>query len=102
MQDRPEAASVRVCPIFGLSNRDESHDVAKCLAEVEGSRILIVTSDFHTRRPLGAFRYEVHVKTFSIAAAHDDKQCGTRWWMHRQRAKTLRRRMAEAFAVEQR
>ncbi|HUD68475.1 MAG TPA: hypothetical protein VMQ17_28085, partial [Candidatus Sulfotelmatobacter sp.] len=46
-QDRPEAASVRVCPIFGLSTRDESHDAAKCLAEVEGTRILIVTSDFH-------------------------------------------------------
>ncbi len=87
-QDRPEAASVRVCPIFGLSTRDESHDAAKCLAEVEGTRILIVTSDFHTRRALSIFRHEVHSKTFSIAAAHDDRQFGTRWWRHRQWAKT--------------
>ena len=87
-QDRPEAASVRVCPIFGLSTRDESHDAAKCLAEVVGTRILIVTSDFHTRRALSIFRHEVHGKTFSVAAAHDDKQFGTRWWKHRQWAKT--------------
>lgn len=87
-QDRPEAASVRVCPIFGLSTRDESHDVAKCLAEVEGTRVLIVTSDFHTRRALSIFRHEVHGKTFSIAAAHDDAQFGVRWWMRRQWAKT--------------
>lgn len=87
-QDRPEAASVRVCPIFGLSTRDESHDAAKCLAQVKGTRILIVTSDFHTRRALSIFRHEVHGKTFSIAAAHDDRQFGTRWWRHRQWAKT--------------
>jgi hypothetical protein len=87
-QDRPEAASVRVCPISGLSTRDESHDAAKCLTEVEGTRVLIVTSDFHTRRALSIFRHEVHGKTFSVAAAHDDRQFGTRWWMHRQWAKT--------------
>jgi len=87
-QDRPEAASTRVCPIFGRSTRDESHDAAKCLAEMEGTRILIVTSDFHTRRALSIFRHEVHGKTFSIAAAHDDAQFGTRWWTHRQWAKT--------------
>jgi len=35
---------------------------------VEGTRILIVTSDFHTRRALTIFHDEVHGKTFSIAA----------------------------------
>jgi len=87
-QERPEAASVRVCPIFGLSTRDESHDAAKCLAGMEGTRILLVTSDFHTRRALSIFRHEVHGKMFSIAAAHDDAQFGTRWWTRRQWAKT--------------
>jgi len=84
----PEAPAVRVCPIFGLSTRDESHDAAKCLAEVEGTRVLIVTSDFHTRRALSIFRHEVRGKTFSIAAAHDDSQFGTLWWRRRQWAKT--------------
>ncbi len=33
----PEAAAVGICPIDGLSTRDESHDVRKCLAG-EGGR----------------------------------------------------------------
>lgn len=84
----PQAASVEICPIDGLSTRDESHDVARCLANQEGNRILIVTSEFHTRRALSIFRHEVHGKSFSVAAARDDIQFGTNWWTHRQWAKT--------------
>lgn len=83
-----QAAGVRLCPIDGLSTRDESHDAEKCLAREDGTKILIVTSDFHTRRSLAIFRHEIHGKSFSIAAAHDDAQFGTRWWTHRQWAKT--------------
>ena len=88
IQDIPEATSVRICPIEGLSTRDESHDVEKCLAGEEGRRVLIVTSDFHTRRSLSIFRHEVRGKSFSVAAARDDTQFGTRWWTRRQWAKT--------------
>jgi hypothetical protein len=88
IQGLPEAASVRICPIEGLSTREESHDVEKCLAGEEGSRILIVTSEFHTRRSLSIFRHEVQRKSFSVAAARDETQFGTRWWTHRQWAKT--------------
>jgi hypothetical protein len=88
IQGLPEAASVRICPIEGLSTREESHDVEKCLAGEEGSRILIVTSEFHTRRSLSIFRHEVQGKSFSVAAARDETQFGTRWWTHRQWAKT--------------
>jgi hypothetical protein len=88
IQGLPEAASVRICPIEGLSTREESHDVEKCLAGEEGSRILIVTSEFHTRRSLSIFRHEVPGKSFSVAAARDETQFGTRWWTHRQWAKT--------------
>ena len=77
-----------ICPIEGLSTRDETHDVEKCLAGEPGNRILIVTSEFHTRRALSIFRHEVRGKSFSVAAAHDDTQFGTRWWTHRQWAKT--------------
>lgn len=84
----PEAASVAICPIDGLSTRDESHDVARCLANQEGNRILIVTSEFHTRRALSIFRHEVRGKSFSVAVARDDTQFGTNWWSHRQWAKT--------------
>ena len=83
-----QAASVVVCPIMGLSTRDEAHDVEKCLAHQEGSRILIVTSDFHTRRALSIFRHELPGKTFTVAAAYDATQFGRRWWTRRQWAKT--------------
>jgi len=88
IQGLPEAASVRICPIEGLSTRDEAHDAEKCLASEKGNRILIVTSDYHTRRAFGIFRREIHGRSFSIAAARDDTQFGTRWWTHRQWAKT--------------
>jgi len=86
--DLPEAASVAICPIEGLSTRDESHDAEKCLAQVTGTRVLLVTSDFHTRRALSIFRQEVRGKSFTVAAVHDDTQFGARWWEHRQWAKT--------------
>ena len=85
----PDSASVRICPIVGLSTREETQDVAKCLIPEDGSRILIVTSDFHTRRALSIFRHQFHDKTFSVAAAHDPTEFGTHWWTHRQWAKTF-------------
>jgi len=88
VRDLPDHDSVSICPIQGLSTREESHDVARCLAGREASRILIVTSDFHTRRALSIFRHELPGKSFSVAAAHEPTQFGTRWWTHRQWAKT--------------
>jgi DUF218 domain len=88
IQSLPQAASIRVCSIQGLSTREESHDVAKCLGSDEGTRVLIVTSDFHTRRALSILRHELPGKSFSVAAVGDDKQFGTRWWTQRQWAKT--------------
>ena len=88
IRELPEASNIGVCPIYGLSTREESHDVAKCLKPEDGSRILIVTSDFHTRRSLSIFRHELPAKSYSVAASHNDTQFGTRWWTHRQWAKT--------------
>lgn len=84
----PEASAIAICPIYGLSTRDESHDVEKCLASQNVQRVLIVTSDFHTRRALSIFQHEVRGKMFSASASHDDAQFGIRWWTHRQWAKT--------------
>lgn len=85
---RPEAAKLGICSVRGLSTRDESHDVGKCLANEVGSRVLIVTSDYHTRRSLSIFHHEIRNKSFSVAAARDDTEFGSRWWTHRQWAKT--------------
>lgn len=84
----PEAASIDICPIEGLSTRDESHDVAKCLAHESAKKILIVTSDYHTRRALSIFRHEVPGRTYSTSAVRDVTQFGTNWWEHRQWSKT--------------
>jgi|SRR5450432_333724 len=91
----PAAAQLSACPIVGLSTRDEARDVATCLgadAAARGTeirRILLVTSDFHTRRALAVFRHEMPGFQFSSAAAYDPVQYGTRWWQHRQWAKTF-------------
>lgn len=86
--DLPEAAAVGICPVVGLSTRDETRDVGKCLEHVTGSRVLLVTSDFHTRRAVTIFRHKLPGKFFAVAAAYDDEQFGTHWWAHRQWAKT--------------
>jgi hypothetical protein len=84
----PEAASVRICAIEGLYTKDESHDAEKCLGQEAANRVLLVTSDYHTRRALIIFRHEIPEKHFSIAAAYDNAQYGAHWWTHRQWAKT--------------
>lgn len=88
VQNLAQHDQVSVCPIEGLSTRDESRDAAKCIEKQHGSRVLIVTSDFHTRRALSIFRREIPSCSFSTAAAHDETQFGTHWWTHRQWAKT--------------
>jgi DUF218 domain len=87
-EDHSPSGAVDVCPITGLSTRDESRDAEKCLSREKGNRILIVTSAFHTRRALSIFRHEVRGKSFSVSASHDSEQFGARWWTHRQWAKT--------------
>lgn len=88
VQGLPQALSIRICPINGLSTRDESRDVRKCLATQPSSKVLIVTSDFHTRRSLSIFRHEFPNNSFSVAAATDPNHFGVRWWTHREWAKT--------------
>ncbi len=89
IQDLPQRGSVTICPITGLSTKQESKDVEKCLAREGRRKVLIVTSDFHTRRALSVFQKELPQYDYSIAAAQDETQFGARWWTHRQWAKTF-------------
>jgi len=89
VQDLPQGASVSICPIEGLSTKDESKDAEKCLARAGGKSVLIVTSDFHTRRALSVFQREIPGYEYSVVAARDQEQFGVRWWTHRQWAKTF-------------
>ena len=55
VEDLPQGALVSVCPIDGLSTKDESKGAEKCIARDGAKSVLIVTSDFHTRRALSIF-----------------------------------------------
>lgn len=83
----PQQKAVSICPIVGLSTKTEAQDVKRCLAQIPANRILLVTSDYHTRRALSTFRHELPNREFFIAAAEDPKQFGQHWWQHRQWAK---------------
>ena len=115
----PEASKLAACPISALSTRDEAHDVVVCIVSARfgsaslgsasldppssGSAnsgpansgaakvksILLVTSDFHTRRALTIFRHELPGVEFSIAASYDGVVYGPKWWEQREWAKTF-------------
>ncbi len=87
--DLPQAASVSICPIDGLSTKAESKDAETCLRREGAKSVLIVTSDFHTRRALEVFRREIPGHEYSVAAARNGEAFGSRWWTHRQWAKTF-------------
>jgi uncharacterized SAM-binding protein YcdF (DUF218 family) len=83
----PESAAITICPIYGLSTKDEAKDSAACVAASRARRVLLVTSDYHTQRALSIFRSELPGYTFSIAAAFDPREFGVQWWRHREWAK---------------
>lgn len=82
-----EASQVSVCPISGLSTKEESLNVANCLAASGVHSVLLVTSDFHTRRALSIFRHTMPGFSFSVAAVNDSRQFSPEWWKRRQWSK---------------
>jgi len=88
IQSLPEANSVSICPIRGLSTRDEALEAARCIDTIGGRRVLLVTSDYHTRRALSIFQAIVPNHEFCVAAAHEPVEFGEDWWQHREWAKT--------------
>ena len=83
----PPSPSVTVCPVFGLSTKAEAGDVSHCLESMGAHSILVVTSDYHTRRALSTFQHELPNFRVFVAAAPDPQQFGADWWTRRQWAK---------------
>jgi uncharacterized SAM-binding protein YcdF (DUF218 family) len=85
------APKLSACPITGLSTREEAHNVLACFVaeQVVPKNILLVTSDYHTRRALAIFRHEMPGVEFSVAAAYDPVTYGPQWWRQREWAKTF-------------
>jgi len=89
VQDLPQGTAVSICPITGLSTKEESAEEARCIEREGGKSVLIVTSDYHTRRALSTYRHDIPGHTYSVAAARDPTEFGARWWTRRQWAKTF-------------
>jgi len=82
-----EASRVSVCPVYGLSTVAETADVRRCLQSVGAHHVLIVTSEFHTRRSLMILRHCLPQYEFSVTAAYDPVHFGESWWTNREWAK---------------
>jgi uncharacterized SAM-binding protein YcdF (DUF218 family) len=83
----PEATRISVCPINGLSTHAEADDASQCLQSLNAHHVLIVTSEYHTRRARMIFRQRLPQYHFSVAAAHTPGGFGSAWWTHREWAK---------------
>jgi hypothetical protein len=84
----PQAKQISVCAIVGLSTAAETADVERCIGSTGPHRVLIVTSDYHSRRALMIFSRRLPQYQWSIAAAHNPAAFGDAWWTHREWAKT--------------
>ncbi len=87
VQQLPQSQSVTVCPVVGVSTKAETHDVARCADRLGVHSILVVTSDYHTRRALSAFKHELPQYKIYVAATPDPQQFNSSWWKRRQWAK---------------
>ncbi|MGA9530060.1 MAG: YdcF family protein [Terriglobales bacterium] len=84
----PEANRISICAIEGRSTVAETEDVSRCLQPLNAHRVLIVTSDYHTRRALAIFSHRLPQYHWSVAAARNAAAFGDAWWLYREWAKS--------------
>jgi uncharacterized SAM-binding protein YcdF (DUF218 family) len=80
---------VHVCPSRGTSTLQELRSAAVCLQPIAPHKILLVTSDYHTRRALAIARRVYPGYSWSVAAANSGLLSTPRWWTDRQTAKDV-------------
>ncbi len=85
-----------VCPLQHDSTYGETEDVARCLAPMKVSSVLIVTWDYHTRRALSIFKARLPHYHWSITGAYaaipplpDQSMTADKWWKRRLWAKAI-------------
>ena len=81
--------AVHICPTRGTSTLQEMHSAAACLRPIAPHSILLVTSDYHTRRALAIARQVSPGYSWSVAAANSGLLSAPRWWADRQIAKNV-------------
>jgi DUF218 domain len=79
---------VKMCPIRGDSTYEETEHIADCLRPTGAYRVLLVTSEYHTRRSFQIVRARLPQYQWSVAAAYNPYDFGVHWWQHREWAKT--------------
>ena len=77
-----------VCPSDQNSTYDEAMYLHRCLQAMGARSVLVVTSDYHSRRALSILRKRLPQYHFSNDNAHHAYFFGERWWTNRQWAKT--------------
>ncbi len=82
------AAHVHVCPLTARSTAEEAYDAARCLAPMHPSRVLLITSDYHTCRALSVFHTILPKYSWSISASHDPAEFREDYWKSREWTKT--------------
>ncbi len=82
----PDRVRVKVCGIVGDSTVAETAAVTRCLQTEGAHTVLLVTSEYHTRRALSIFHKLLPGYHISVAAA-PDVRFGVKWWQHREWAK---------------
>jgi len=94
--ERVHADNTSVCAVAADSTYGEAEDLARCLAPLHASSVLIVTSDYHTRRALSIFEARLPRYHWSIADVYapvedggKERLAGDNWWKNRRWAKTV-------------
>jgi uncharacterized SAM-binding protein YcdF (DUF218 family) len=86
--DRTTPGQSALCVAQQNSTYDEARYLARCLEGSGVQSILVVTSDYHTRRALAILRARLPRYRFAVYAADDSFYFGARWWTNREWAKT--------------
>ncbi|MGA9640792.1 MAG: YdcF family protein [Terriglobales bacterium] len=97
IHDQPDAAKLAVCGIASHSTQAETIDVDRCIQPLHPHRVLLVTSDYHSRRALLIFSRRLPQYQWTIAAAHNPEQFGNAWWTNREWAKATVEEWAKLF-----
>ncbi|MBZ5566931.1 MAG: YdcF family protein [Acidobacteriia bacterium] len=78
-----EGLAVKVCPTTGDSTRLELQSAITCFQPGSARTLMIVTSDFHTRRALSVARKCYPRYTWTAAAADNGLLSVPHWWTER-------------------
>lgn len=82
-------AGMTLCPTAAESTVEEAADVQRCLAPLRARSVLLVATNFDTRRALEIYRARLPQYRWSIAASSAPYHDADQYWKHRSWAKTV-------------